>query len=123
MYMMHGFGGFFIGLLFVISAVAVVLDMRKYSDEVWKRADEPKNVWYVVGTAAGWPFGLLVYLFVVRPKLEALYGEDNHEALKQRMFAEWEAEQERKAAGGATAAPVGEAAPTTVISESDPKTA
>lgn len=93
---MHGFLNFFVGIIFVVSALAVVLDMRKYSDSVWKRADEPKNVWYVVGTVAAWPFGLLVYLFVVRPKLEALHNEDTNEALRERMFAEWQAEQERQ---------------------------
>lgn len=93
----HGFGNSLIMILFVISALAAFLDMRRYSDAMWKEANESKAVWYVLGTVAGWPVGALVYFFVVRPKLDKLFREDAHEGMKARMFAEWDAEQQRRA--------------------------
>lgn len=121
MVMMQGFFNFFFGFIFVISALAVVFDMRHYSDNVWERAKEPKNVWFVVGTVAGWPFGMLVYLFVIRPKLEAIYSGDNHEALKAKLFEEWRAEQAAQSTGAdgnvTTAVPQGSSAQVSSASE------
>lgn len=72
----------FIPIIFwFASSLWVALDAEKMPAEAWAEVQESKNVWLAISLLLMWPFGLFIYLLVVRKNVAAVARSIDEEAL------------------------------------------
>lgn len=72
----------------IITAVVILVDIRKYDDDDWRASGESRAVWLLLSTLLLFPFGVATYLVIVREKLDVNHKEKVKQELLETLRSE-----------------------------------
>lgn len=79
-------------ILWIAMSIWIIYDAEKIPQEGWRTLRESKNVWVAISILLAWPFGLFLYLILVRFPLEKFVKK----AREDEIIARYKADTEKK---------------------------